>query len=230
MVVRNWDNAFDTTPIGTDLVADGDNRINDTRQTVRDLLETEHDAHQIIADYTDTGRHKTGSARVFFEKGTTAAPDSLVRHSNAGLWPPTVDQLDKQGSGDLDNGRLWVDWDTGYMWFYEMEDTLAAGSDGAGNWTDINTNYGVPGDAWVSVYPRTWTVTDVANDDNQQAGAPDNREDVTSAGGPGGVLGVSITVPDDGKDYEIVVEAVCTYYVAGGESLAFWLIKMTELL
>jgi hypothetical protein len=230
MAIVTWSNTFNTTPVFSDLVSDGDNRILDNRQTIRASFMVEHDIGDatVDADYLDTGRHKTGSARSYFQ---SAAPSDLLKHTNAGAWPPVSpgnDEDDKLASSDLDNGRLWVDWDDCQPYVREEEQTAAA-------WTDINANHGTPNPTWISLWPRFDFDTSVANNTSQNAAVINTREPIDGAENFGAapmnaVMGAEIVVPNDGRDYVIEVEAFISYAidanVAGADTwMGFWLVE-----
>jgi hypothetical protein len=210
--------------VATDLVSDGDNRIEETRSTVRDELKVEHDCgdNTVDANYGGTGRHKHGSGRCFW---TAAAPAALV--ADNGTWPPGANETDRLGSNALDNGRLWVDVDDCQPYVREEEEY-----DGV-NFTDLNTNHSIGGAAgWVPLWPRSWSATDEATDNSQDVAVVNTREPITGGlvnppGWPASnVLGVAVTVPNDGRDYEVVVQAVCTYHIDNASVLAgFWLVQ-----
>lgn len=219
MAIQVWSLAFEATPAGTDQVSEGDDRIRDLKDTIREELRTEHDCGDSTADanYTDTGRHKTGSARAFFDLGSAAAPSTLMDHSNAGAWPPTTSDNDKLASTDLDNGRLWVDWDDCQPFVREQEITGAA-------WTDINTNHGdgaggAPAPAaanWLSLWPRNTAYMGTATDDLQTTAA-NTRTPITGCT-------VTVVTPNDGRVYQIVTEVTIPYACTNQEEMAFWLV------
>jgi hypothetical protein len=223
--VYPWDATFNTTPTFADLVSDGDNDIERTRSTVQSVLQVEHDCGTVDAQHLDTGRHKTGSARAYFQ---AAAPADLLEHYDSGgggAWLPVTTQNDRAGSSDLDNGRLWVDWDDCQPYVREQEQTAAA-------WTPLNANEGTPNPTWISLWPRTWTETDAATTAAQRnvAGA-ETREEV--AGGlvgptPGGianVLGVTVVIPNDGRSYQVAISAHCRYVSTNNTAGGFCLVE-----
>ena len=209
-----WSNTFNSVPTGTDLISEGDNRILDLKNTVRGELRIEHDVGDATVDndYLDTGRHSSGSARVFFTPAATV-PTDLLKPTTVGIWPPTIPELDRLGSSDLDNGRLWVDFDDVQPYVREEQLTPVI------NWTDLNTNHGVPGAAWLSLWPRQWTTMSSGSVPNEGPGGGDNVRDTIS-----GISAQSIVVPDDGRAYEVHVKAVIKYtHVGNNKSGAFWL-------
>lgn len=212
MAIQTWNAAWNADPTGGDQLSQGDNEILDTRNTVRAELKVEHDVGDdtVDANYTDTGRHKSGSARSFFQ---AAAPTTLLDATAAGSWPPVAPETDKLGFSTLDNGRLWVDFDDCQPYVREQEITGA-------NWTDQNTNYTPAGSAaWLSLWPCSWTDVHAATVDNERPGAPtnDTRDTIT------GMAAQSIDIPDDGRSYELVVRAVITYQLDAAGHGAFWL-------
>jgi len=225
MVDQNWDNAWNTSPVSADLVSAGDEQILNLKNSVLARGEVEHDYHALNNNFTDSGRHKTGSARSFFiDEAVTGHPTSLMLPSNAGAWPPALGDTDRNGVATLDNGRLWVDWDDCQPYVCEFEQT-------GGAWTDLNTNHGPSAAAWVSLWQRTWSETDVATDNFQTIGANNTREPVDGnlatapAWAPATALGIEVTIPDDGRAYQIILEANCRYVVGNGTVGGFWLVE-----
>lgn len=215
--MANWSAAFNLTPDGADQLADGDNRIRELKDEIREELKVEHDCGTatVDADYLDTGRHKTGSARTFF---SAAAPTDLLKHTNAGAWPPVSpgndeDDIAAAPSSDLDNGRLWVDFDDCQPYIREEEQT-------GGVWTDLNTNEGANAASWISLWPRQFTTVATATVANQLAGVVDTREIITG-------MSVAVATPDDGRSYEIVVNAKVHYAFGNGDQMGFWLVEDT---
>jgi hypothetical protein len=115
---------FEGEPAAGDPVSEGDDRIRELKLEIRQRAETEHCWGDMDTDGcvgfgagADSGRHREGSARVFFE---TAIPVNLGDHTG------TVDDYDSAGGGAetnaLDEGRLWVDEDSdpvNAMWVYD---------------------------------------------------------------------------------------------------------------
>ena len=94
-----WDSSFEATPANSDLVSQGDDRIRDLKETLRDYLEAELN---IGTAGDNNGRVREGSARGFY----------------AGADPTTLNGTDRTGSnalGSTDDGRLLHRSDTGEL-------------------------------------------------------------------------------------------------------------------
>lgn len=90
-----WGAALEASPTDSDLAANIDNFIRETRTAVRERGDTELSWDDTGGDTTQTGRLRPGAARPFYQD---AAPTVL-----------TVS--DSDGSTDLDDGRLWFESD-----------------------------------------------------------------------------------------------------------------------
>jgi hypothetical protein len=90
----------------------------------------------------------------------------------------------------------------------------------------LYVSYDDGGYAWVeipfSVVQKSWSDSDQADNADQEAASANTREDID--GGLAGALGVSIAVPNDGRDYEIVVVANIAYHV-DHRYMGFWLVE-----
>lgn len=98
---------FEASPTASDSVAEGDDRIRELKLELRERLETEHcfgtqDSDGCsAATGDDSGRHREGSAVVFFENSTPAAIHATDYASDGGA----------SGTA-LEAGRIWVDSDS----------------------------------------------------------------------------------------------------------------------
>lgn len=99
-----WDASFEATPANTDPVSQGDDRIRDLKENVRERLESEH-YFGTLASAGDTGRHREGSAVAFY---AAADPVSM----------PFADAQGLTTLGAADEGRLAYRSDTGQFRVY----------------------------------------------------------------------------------------------------------------
>lgn len=113
MAVQNWTSGFEGTPAGSDNPAQGDDRIRELKETIRAVIDKEHvldpGASQVVGDQ---GWHKAGSAKVYSQ---SAAPTNR---------PDGTTALDAD-----DEGRLWVDSDTGVLHVWDGTSWEISGSD-----------------------------------------------------------------------------------------------------
>ena len=127
----NWDSLFETKPPGGDNPVRGDDKIRETRSAFEERMALEH-----LFDYSDVnnqGYHRQGSALAYYQSTTpTTLPDGTAL-----------------GSNTRSSGRLWVDSDNGYIYYYNGADFKLSQSlpVGAiifvhGSWTDNST---IPG-------------------------------------------------------------------------------------
>lgn len=91
MAYLPWNAGFESSPVNTDPVGEGDDRIREVKEQVRDRLETEL---LVGSGGADNGRLQAGAARVFV---ATTAPTQIAT-PDAGTSP----------SQALDDGRVWV--------------------------------------------------------------------------------------------------------------------------
>ena len=100
-----WDTTWENDPDNTDSVSLGDDHIRQLKQELSDRLDVEHDISTQSGgtDTADTGRHREGSAVVFFQAAA----------------PTVLDVADDDSSTALDDGRLWVDSDTNILQVYD---------------------------------------------------------------------------------------------------------------
>jgi hypothetical protein len=103
---ESWDTTFNNTPVDGDGAGGGNEEIQDTRKETANRANTEHawNSTSIDGEPIDTGRHREGSARAFYE---SAQPTTL----KAADYSPTTSTSPNNGSNALDPGRLWVDSD-----------------------------------------------------------------------------------------------------------------------
>lgn len=97
-VLLTWNPAFEITPAGGDPISQGDDRIRDLKDNIRERLETEIEFGTQIGP--DTGRMREGSARAYFQ---AAAPAAIPQPDIAGA----------SALGATDEGRVWRDSDAG---------------------------------------------------------------------------------------------------------------------
>ena len=120
-----WDASFIGTPTNTESVSGGNEEIQDTRKETANRGNTEHawNSTSIDSEPVDTGRHREGSARAFYE---AASPTTLKTAD----YVPSTSTNPNNGSNALDAGRLWVDSDTKQLFV-----NTAAGV----NWSTVTT-------------------------------------------------------------------------------------------
>jgi hypothetical protein len=126
-----WDTgggSYEADPADGDAVGQGDDHFRAMKREVRDRLEVEH--HFGTATGDDTGLHRLGSGRCFYQ---SAAPTALEQadHDNDGGGPgdTTLANQDYQSQEIKGLGRCWVDSDTQELYAYgttEIEDSGAA--------------------------------------------------------------------------------------------------------
>jgi hypothetical protein len=105
-----WDTIFENDPDNTDTVSEGDDHIRQTKTLIRNRAEVEHGWGTGLGEgVDDTGRHREGSAQCFYQAG---APTDLAAADTAGLTA-----LDA-----TDDGRCWIDSDTGELWVWSGAD------------------------------------------------------------------------------------------------------------
>ena len=101
--VTTWDSTYEgSQPANTDSVSVADDHLRAMKREIRERAEVEHSWGEGFTDSpaAETGRHREGSARVFYE---SAEPTVLGRDPN--------DVRDLDDSGAIDEGRLWRDSD-----------------------------------------------------------------------------------------------------------------------
>jgi hypothetical protein len=96
-----WNSAFEATPAGSDQFLVVDNRIREVKRAMRERITREH-IWGITETNTSHGRHRSGSARVYYGGSTpTTRPDGdLLDTSDAGrvYWPSDGNLLVYTGS------------------------------------------------------------------------------------------------------------------------------------
>ena len=93
-----WNPGFEGTPAGGDPISQGDDRVRELKENIRERLETEIEYGTQIGP--DTGRMREGSARAYFQ---AAAPTAIPQ--------PDINGASVLGASD--EGRLWRDSDAG---------------------------------------------------------------------------------------------------------------------
>jgi hypothetical protein len=102
--LQTWDLAtFEASPANSDQVSQGDDKIRELKENIRDRAEVEH-LWGTISSGGDNGRSREGNARVFYDNSEPSALSNSV--------------TDTAGSAALDEGRLWRDADDGYLKVY----------------------------------------------------------------------------------------------------------------
>lgn len=99
---QNWTTAYETLPDGTDSPEQGDDELRNLKASVRARLAHEHRMDLATDSATaDAGWHKLGSAVIYYGSSEpTTRPDGNTA-------------LDAD-----DAGRMWLNSDTGELWFY----------------------------------------------------------------------------------------------------------------
>lgn len=115
---------YEANPTATDSVGQGDDHMRTLKQEIRDRARVEHDwgsdNQDATTDNQNDGRHREGSARVFFE--TTAPTDATA-----------LAERDRSGSRTLDDGRVFIDSDTtpvNHLWVWD--------DSGGGAWEEVD--------------------------------------------------------------------------------------------
>lgn len=202
--MSNWDAAtFEQSPPGTESVALGDDRIRELKREIRYRKEVEHD---FGTDHgpSDNGRHRLGSARVFFQSAAPTALDFADYDSTLG----------GSGSGvtTLDDGRLWVDSNTFTM---HVRDESNLSGLGASTW------YPILGVA-ENIQSRVARTTTLAIDTDPL---------VTDVTWDGGAANPSVDIPATGTwQIEIVMIGVAasTGASAAAGHMTFWLTESID--
>lgn len=102
--LQTWDLAtFEASPANSDQVSQGDDKIRELKENIRDRAEVEH-LWGTISTGGDNGRSREGNARVFYDNSEPSALSNSV--------------TDTAGSGALDEGRLWRDANDGDLKVY----------------------------------------------------------------------------------------------------------------
>lgn len=110
--LQTWDSGtFEASPANSDPVSQGDDKIRELKENIRERAEVEH-LWGTISSGGDNGRHREGSARAFYE---SSDPSALANSST-----------DTSGSGALDEGRLLRRSDTGDLKIYNGSAWVAA--------------------------------------------------------------------------------------------------------
>jgi len=120
-----WDASFEADPANTDPVSQADDNIRETRDEVRNRIETEMDFGEFGNVTTDTGRLLQGAARAFSQ---SAAPtvDGTITAS-------CLTEADFDGNQGCDGGRLWHDTDDDSLYI-----SIDSGADGdADSWQQL---------------------------------------------------------------------------------------------
>jgi len=126
---------YETKPADGDTVGQGDDHFRTMKEEIRERLEVEHHFGSAVAD--DTGLHRLGSGRCFFQ---ATAPTDIEQddHENTGAAGESqLDQSNSQPSNNPDGddeivgmGRCWIDSDDGNLYIYtnaaEIEDAGGA--------------------------------------------------------------------------------------------------------
>lgn len=99
-IVYTWDSAFRDVPAGSSDPRQGDDAIRAFKLAIEERIAREH-----IGLYTDTnanhGMHRKGSAIAYYQSAApTTQPDGTALDAT------------------LDQGRLWVDSDTGFLFYW----------------------------------------------------------------------------------------------------------------
>jgi len=99
-VTVDWDATFEASPNGSESLGNGDNRILALKTALRERLEKEH-KFDPTGTQADHGQHLAGSAISYYQSAApTTRPDGTTALSAD------------------DNGRIWVDSDDGYIYYY----------------------------------------------------------------------------------------------------------------
>jgi hypothetical protein len=197
----DWTAAWEAIPAGGRNISLGNDDIIDFKQAVRTWGEVEADYGNLTAGYGDTGRLTQGGARAFFQ---VAAPATLLKPDGTGHGG------DRNGSAALDNGRIFVRHPDLEPWVREQAQV-------GGAWSDIVANHGGSASHWVSLWPRSFSYVDTGSTDDQQCAVAETREDVAG-------LSIAYSIPNDGRAYQAIVRAQCTYMVNGANAIGFWLL------
>ena len=97
-----WNTAFEATPAGGDTPTQGDDRIRETKEAVRERLIREHIMDLSSGLPAEDGEHRQGSAKTYSQ---SAAPT---------LQPDATTTLTTD-----DEGRLWIDTDVDLMQYWD---------------------------------------------------------------------------------------------------------------
>lgn len=140
--MSNITGAWKVSPTDTDLVGNGDEAISDTRSTLCDRIVKEHFLDTLeTSPQPQQGRHRPGSAVSYAQ---SAAPT---------LKPDGSAVLDA-----IDHGRLWIDTDTGVMYFWKWDSGTSSGA-----WTECAPAHGLvlltSGTSWTATHTGPVKVT-----------------------------------------------------------------------
>lgn len=205
---RTWDATYEANPEGTDQVNFGDDEIRFLRVDTRERGNLEHDWGTVAG--TDTGRHKFPVGNLATRAGITdliANGQIFLRTSDrpglderiAGAWVERFfyDILTTAARTALTNvNKGYVVYDTDIDDFFR--------GDGAGGWKFLGGNI----DFQV-------TAASVAD---ESPGAVDTWTDISG-------LTKSVTVPNDGTDYLILVVAIIKFTTNEPRTVAFRLME-----
>ncbi len=99
-LTNTWDSAFEASPAGTDDPSVGDDKIRQVKAAVRERAEKEH-YWRTAESSSIHGWHREGSAKAYYEADAPSKrPDGSTNLTAS------------------DNGRLWVNSDTGLLYAY----------------------------------------------------------------------------------------------------------------
>jgi len=99
-VTVDWDATFEASPNGSESLGNGDNRVLALKTALRERLIKEH-KFDPAGTQADHGQHLSGSAISYYQSAApTKRPDGTTALSAE------------------DNGRIWVDSDDGYIYYY----------------------------------------------------------------------------------------------------------------
>lgn len=150
MPTTPWTSTFEANPPGSEAKSQGDNRIREHKEAVRERAEIEHDWGPSGAN--DDGKHLAGSACAFYQSSEPAATSSGATLAPSGrllVRSDAQNQLyvwdDSSAAFSLVNN---IDPSTMHD-FVQLQDVVTIG----GSWTTINgtTNKGAGTDLEVSV-------------------------------------------------------------------------------
>jgi hypothetical protein len=123
--LQTWDLAtFEASPANSDQVSQGDDKIRELKENIRDRAEVEH-LWGTISSGGDNGRSREGNARVFYDNSEPSALSNSV--------------TDTAGSSALDEGRLWRDADDGNLKIYNGSEWVEAVTTLSGTIEFLNT-------------------------------------------------------------------------------------------
>jgi hypothetical protein len=172
-----WDTgggSYEADPADGDAVGQGDDHFRAMKREIRDRVEVEHHFGSVVGD--DTGLHRLGSGRCFYQSAVPTALE-VADHDNDGLGPgdTTLANQDYQSQEIKGLGRCWVDSDTQTLYAYGTSEIEGSGatsgwfpvSAGKHNLLyngsfEIDNGSGVP-DGWTNddLTPDGWTNDDL---------------------------------------------------------------------